>query len=76
MFCSVSPTYLLIRSLACLMMQRAPSALGDMLGQRGLAGAGRAVKAQAAMAARLQRLHDARQLEAALDIEHGQVVRA
>jgi len=54
--------------------QRPRDGLGDVLGERGLAGAGRAVEAQRAVATRLQRLDDARDLEAGLDVEHVEVV--
>ena len=54
--------------------ERAAQRVGDVFGQRGFAGAGRAVKAQAAVAAHGKRLHDARQLKARRDVEHGQVV--
>ena len=56
------------------MISGRPMASRDVLGQRGLAGAGRAVEAQRAVAARLERLDDARDLEAALDVEHVEVV--
>ena len=74
MFCSVSPTNLLMRSLACLTSSGLSRRLRDVLRQRRLARAGRAVEAQRAVAARLQRLDDARHLEARLDVEHVQVV--
>ena len=69
MFCSVSPTYLLIRSLACRIISGLSSALRDVLGQRGLAGARRPVETQGAEALAAQRLDDARDLETRLDVE-------
>ena len=54
--------------------QRLAHLLGNVFTQRGLAGARCAVEAQRAMAARLQRLDDARHLEAAFDVQHAQVV--
>ena len=49
-------------------------ALGDVLAQGGLAGARRAVKTQAAVATGPKCQHDTRDFEAALDVEHRQVV--
>ena len=54
--------------------ERLAQVLGDVLAQSGLAGAGRTVEAQRAVAAGFQRLDDTRDLEAAFDVEHVEVV--
>ena len=50
--------------------QRPANGLGQVFGQRRLAGAGSAVKAQRAVTPRLDGFDDARQLEAGFDVEH------
>ena len=54
--------------------QRALQRVRDVLGQRGLAGARRAMETQRAVASALQRLHDARHLEARFDVQQREVV--